>query len=132
MRKPAPILLLVTVLVIVSLACGVPVIPVTGPSAPTMNANALGTAMAQTMVSASTQTAVAEIPINLANSQTAAITFTPTFTPSATLSPTLVYTATPLIPMISVSTDTNCRVGPGQIYDRVGALMVGEVAEVFG
>jgi hypothetical protein len=97
-----------------------------------MNSNALGTAIAQTMDSALTQTAVAEIPINLANSQTAAVTLTPTFTPSATLSPTPFYTPTPLIPMISVSVDTNCRVGPGQIYDRVGALLVGETTEVFG
>jgi hypothetical protein len=27
---------------------------------------------------------------------------------------------------------TNCRTGPGKIYDRVGALLVGEVAEVIG
>lgn len=132
MRKPAPILLSVTVLLVISLACGLPTIPVTGPTAPTMDANALGTAIAQTMSAASTQTAVAQIPINLANSQTAAITLTPTFTPSATLSPTPLYTATPLIPMISVSVDTNCRVGPGQVYDRVGALLVDETTEVFG
>lgn len=132
MRKPAPVLLSVTVLLVVSLACGLPAIPVTGPTVSTMDANSLSTAIAQTMVSALTQTAIAEMPIHLANSQTAAVTFTPTFTPSATLSPTPVYTATPLIPMISVSLDTNCRVGPGQVYDRVGALLVGETAEVFG
>jgi hypothetical protein len=37
-----------------------------------------------------------------------------------------------VIPQISVSVATNCRVGPGKIYDRVGALLVGEVAEVYG
>jgi hypothetical protein len=129
MRKPTPILLSVTVFLILSLACVLPAIPVTGP---TPDAGSLGTAIAQTMVSALTKTAVAAAPINLANSQTAAITLTPTFTPSATLSPTPLYTATPLVPMISVSVNTNCRVGPGQVYDRVGALMVGETTEVFG
>lgn len=132
MRKPTPILLSVTILVVISLACALPTIPVTGPTIPTSDPNSVGTAIMQTMVSALTQTAVAEIPINLARSQTAAVTFTPTFTPSATLSPTPLYTATPLVPMISVSMNTNCRVGPGQVYDRTGALMVGETAVVFG
>jgi hypothetical protein len=36
------------------------------------------------------------------------------------------------VPLISVSVDTNCRVGPGKIYDRLGALLVGETAEVAG
>jgi len=36
------------------------------------------------------------------------------------------------VPLISVSVPTNCRVGPGRAYDRVGALLVGEFAEVFG
>jgi hypothetical protein len=27
---------------------------------------------------------------------------------------------------------TNCRVGPGRVYRRVGAILVGEVAEVYG
>ena len=34
--------------------------------------------------------------------------------------------------MISVSVATNCRVGPGAVYDRVGELLVGQVAEVVG
>jgi hypothetical protein len=34
--------------------------------------------------------------------------------------------------MVSVSVDTNCRTGPGKIYDYIGALIVGETAEVVG
>ena len=34
--------------------------------------------------------------------------------------------------MVSVSSNTNCRTGPGTIYDIVGALLVGEEAEVVG
>ena len=34
--------------------------------------------------------------------------------------------------MVGVSTNTNCRTGPGTIYDIVGALLVGEEAEVVG
>lgn len=128
MRKPPPIFLLVTVLLITSLACGLPGIPVTGPTVPTMDPNALGTAMMATMVSAMTQTARVITP-----TPTATQTFTlgpPTFTPTETLSPTPPFTSTPVVPLVSVSMDTNCRVGPGQIYDRVGALLVGETTEV--
>jgi hypothetical protein len=56
----------------------------------------------------------------------------PTLTPTETLTPTAAFTSTPLIPQISVSVPTNCRIGPGKVYDRGGALLVGEVAEVVG
>jgi hypothetical protein len=136
MRKSVPILLSVTVILIISLACGgVPgaPVPVTGPG--TLDSNAIGTVIVQTMDSASTQTAGAIIPVEIVNSPTITQTSTPeapTLTPTATLSPMPLFTSTPSVPMISVSKDTNCRVGPGQAYDRVGALMVGEVAEVVG
>jgi len=57
-----------------------------------------------------------------------------TFTPLPTLSPTsaLILTSTPSVPTIRVTVDTNCRVGPGKVYDRVGGLLVGETAEIFG
>ena len=32
--------------------------------------------------------------------------------------------------MVSVSVDTNCRIGPGKIYELIGALLVGEEAEI--
>jgi len=34
--------------------------------------------------------------------------------------------------MVTVSVDTNCRTGPGVVYDRVGGLLVGEQAVVVG
>ena len=42
--------------------------------------------------------------------------------------------ATPMqgAPIVHVSVDTNCRFGPGDIYEYQGALMVGEEAEVVG
>jgi hypothetical protein len=93
----------------------------------------MGTAIAQTIAAAVTQTSQVLIPIT--NLETPTATFTPeppTVTPTITLTSTPVYTFTPLIPLISVSVATNCRVGPGRAYDRVGALLVGEVAEVMG
>jgi hypothetical protein len=130
MRRSTPILLSVTILLIVSLACAW-----TGVPAPTQDISSLGTAVMETMVSASTQTAMAGFPIGLVDTATAFPTITPELpisSPTGTLSPTPVFTPTPLIPLISVSVATNCRVGPGKVYDRVGALLVGQVAEVVG
>ncbi len=57
-------------------------------------------------------------------------TFTPQIsdTPSVTLPPT--ETPTPQVPRVSVSENTNCRVGPGKPYELIGALMVGEETEI--
>jgi hypothetical protein len=52
--------------------------------------------------------------------------------PSITLTPTIALTPTPEKPMVSVSVNTNCRTGPGQQFDLVGSLLVGEQAEVVG
>jgi len=126
MLKPSPVLLAVVFLLIASLACALPAIP-------TPDSNAIGSLVAQTIVAGLTQTSQALIPVTGLGSPT--VTFTPelpTLSPTATLSPTPIFTETPLVPMISVSVATNCRVGPGKVYDRVGALLVGQVAEVFG
>lgn len=55
-----------------------------------------------------------------------AATATPEFT--ATAGPT----STPSVPQVTVSIDTNCRTGPGVIYDNIGALFVGQVGTVVG
>lgn len=54
---------------------------------------------------------------------------TPSETPTPTLTPTLEATPTLENLKMSVSTDTNCRQGPGQVYDYLGGLQVGETAE---
>ena len=129
-RKLTPVLLSLSVLLILTQACGVPNFP-----APTEDLNFLGTAVMSTMISGATQTTVAGITPTSLISPSPLATSTPevpTATPSATLSPTPVFSATATIPLISVTVATNCRVGPGRVYDRVGALLVGQVAEVVG
>ena len=129
MHKKYPILLSVTVLLIVSLACVLPSIT-TG----TPDPNLINTAIAQTIAAGVTQYSPSLVPI-IQVTDTPVFTLTPeppTLTPTITLTATPVFTSTPLVPQISVSVATNCRVGPGRIYDRVGALLVGESAEVVG
>ena len=121
--------LFVGVLVSAILACNLPVAAPTAPADP----GAAQTAAAQTVAASVNQTLIAlpsqqqPPPIN-----PPAETATPSLTPSPTLSPTPSLTATLSIPLVSVSVDTNCRSGPGQVYDYLGGLYVGQTAEVYG
>jgi hypothetical protein len=49
-----------------------------------------------------------------------------------TATPTITLTSSPSVPMVTVSLDTNCRTGPNKDYDYLGALLIGETAEVVG
>ncbi|MBI5841030.1 MAG: hypothetical protein HZB19_13110 [Chloroflexi bacterium] len=76
-------------------------------------------------------------PLQLASQTIAAILTAQTPTPiipvtGPTETPTITPTAISAVPMLTVSVNTNCRTGPGIIYDLVGALLVGEKAVVVG
>jgi hypothetical protein len=60
------------------------------------------------------------------------LTTTPTVTPTITQTPTNTLTPTPSVPMVSVTLNTNCRFGPGLVYEYLGALLEGETAEIHG
>jgi hypothetical protein len=113
-------------------------------SAPTqapVNANAIYTAAAQTLVAqltinappllAATSTAPGT-PV-LVPESTNLPTFTPIiFTSTATATATPPYTSTPEYPVITANIDTNCRSGPGPEYKVLGYLLVGQTSRVFG
>lgn len=114
-----------------------------GPAIPDLNA--VNTAVAQTMT-AITQVSDPGLPV------TGDATLTPTLTalaaqesptpvvtatgPMETMTPMPLITSTPVVTpsvaQVSVTVPTNCRSGPGLVYDRVGGLQVGQVAEVVG
>ncbi len=56
----------------------------------------------------------------------------PSFTSTPEFTPTVALTPTPSVPTASVSQNTNCRTGPGTEYDLIGALLIGQTAEVIG
>ena len=56
----------------------------------------------------------------------------PSSTPFPTDMPTITPTSTSSVPMVTVSVNTNCRTGPGVVYELVGGLLVGEQAVVVG
>jgi hypothetical protein len=116
--------LFVSALVLAILACN---LPIATPPAP--SAGAAYTSAAQTVAVAVNQTLLPSMTAPPTSS------FTPpaeTFTPLPTLSPTQFFTATSPIPLLSVTVDTNCRVGPGKLYDYLGGLYVGQMAEIYG
>jgi len=94
-------------------------LPSQAPGTPTPETDIIATAtsLALTVIAQSSQLAATEIPSS---------------TPFPTDTPTLALTSTSTVPTVRVSVDTNCRTGPGIVYDRVGGLLVGEEAVVVG
>lgn len=56
----------------------------------------------------------------------------PTETPIPEATATITLTPTPGVPTASVSVNTNCRTGPSVQFDLIGALNIGQTAEVVG
>ena len=124
--------LFVGVLVSAILACNLPI--AVAPPVPT-DPGAAQTAAAQTVAASVNQTLAAipsVVPPTLPLSPLPPATESSTPSPTPSLSPTPEFTSTPTIPLVSVSMDTNCRSGPGQVYDYLGGLFVGQTAEVYG
>ena len=92
--------------------------------APNVNSS-IATSVALTLAASGQAPPGAAIPTPLP-------TMTQSIPPTLTLTPTIALTATPSVPMVSVSVNTNCRTGPGKVYDYIGALTIGEKAEVVG
>jgi uncharacterized protein YgiM (DUF1202 family) len=75
----------------------------------------------------------AEAPVTSATLATMEVPVTgATETPLPSPTATITLTPTSSVPMVTVSVNTNCRAGPGVVYDLVGALLVGEQAVVVG
>jgi hypothetical protein len=122
--------LMVFVLLSGILACDLP------GSAPT-NPSAVGTSLAATLNAAIQGT-----------QQAVVASYSPTFQPPPTLTPTVTLSgvlplpsqtptdtpnalATGSLIQLSVSVATNCRVGPGNVYDQVSILPVGKTVQVY-
>lgn len=104
------------------LSCNLPM-SVQGPT-PVNPQSTLDTVLAPSLAAVASDTPALTAP----SSEAPLPSLTPT--PSATPSPT--YTFTPTVPMVSVSGNTNCRTGPGTVYDLVFVLTVGQTAQVVG
>ena len=121
MPKKLSISMAVIVLWAASLACGQTT------TVPTVDPNAASTAIVETMnainaLATPTQTLEAPSPTPP----------TSTDTPIASVTPEGAAVSTLPDVYVTVSVDTWCRLGPGAEYEKVGILLVGEIAEVLG
>ncbi len=87
------------------------------------------------------QTSIAQTQAGMGEGEVAATTAVPntemvppteTVTPTVTLTATETLTQTLSSPQAQVDVNTNCRRGPGELYDIVGALTVGVTGNVVG
>jgi hypothetical protein len=102
----------------------------------TSSEDAVNTSVAETLVVLSAaETIEAQTLAAPGETKEAAITeevtpLPPTETPTELPTATIAFTPTSAVPLAEVSVNTNCRTGPGIIYDWVSVLLVGQEAEV--
>ena len=105
---------LLTIVLLLSItACNLPL----GNSA---SGSAVATAVAMTLAAQTSPT----------NGVTA--TLAPLVTATSAFTSTSAQTSTSAVPMVSVSTETNCRSGPGTVYPLISTLLVSQMAVVVG
>jgi len=114
------------VIILASLACNLPSGSEGGIETPE---GYVETSIAQTVAASEPQPA-GESPQPPAATNTQGPSPTPETTATETLIPTATLTATPEVPLVYVSENTNCRFGPGAVYELLALLMSGEESEV--
>jgi hypothetical protein len=117
------ILLILSAALLFTIAC-ILTAPATPTEAPNVNSS-IATSVALTLAASGQALPGAAMPTPLP-------TMTEALPPTVAFTPTIALTATPSVPMASVSVNTNCRTGPGKVYDYIGALVIGEKAEIVG
>jgi hypothetical protein len=110
------LILFISTAFIFIIACGLGT-----PTPPAVNPNNIATSVAATL---NAQSVAQPMP----EGDTSHPPTNPTHPPPPTTAPS----STPATPMVSVTVDTHCRSGPGQKYESLGSLRVGEKAEVVG
>jgi hypothetical protein len=143
--RPIKLMFAAWLLIVLSLACNLPVkSEVSGQQKPAGN---IETSIAETMI-ALVEDVGEDIPdqsesepepdqedLPPTDTATPENTDTPTFTPTFTLTPTITdtptitETPTPEVAMVYVSENTNCRTGPGTIYDWLTTISQGQEVE---
>jgi hypothetical protein len=125
MKNFSKIFVLLILLIVMSLtACNS---PTSSTLAPTVDLNAIGTQVAATIEAEILGTVEAQ---NQQEPEQPSATTQPSPTTEISSTPEPSFTPTLGAPKIKVSVDTNCRTGPGKVYDFVGALVVGQEADV--
>ncbi len=121
-KTSSRILVYVSLLIILSLACNLPVSQTAKEEKPP---GFVETSVAETIAA---QEAGGPSGVDTQN-QPPTDTYSPPVTATPSLTPTQTLTPTPDIAMIQISENTNCRTGPGVIYDWLVTMQKGDESE---
>jgi len=119
MRKLHPLLLTAFTLLFATLACNLP-------SADTQ----VAVQDDDGAVEATVAVGVATVADQIQTEEPPVAELPPSQTPTPSETPTVTPTSTSSVPMARVSQNTNCRSGPGTVYDLVYVFMIGDEAEI--
>jgi hypothetical protein len=119
------------VFIVVILACNISVAGVSDKPNLALTITAQALLLQQQSGKTSTPAPVPEVP-SATNSADIAVVNTFTAIPTDTVLPSATPTLTPSTLTVTVSTETNCRKGPGVAFDSIYSLPVGQTAEVVG
>ena len=128
-RKSPKLVLFLSLLVLVSLACNFPIMAKqVGPPQPERN---IETKVAETIIARGGGDGQDAVDQGAEGDDNAAptATDTPEVTDTPTLTPTITETPTPEVAMVYTSENTNCRTGPGTYFPWLFTLDQGESAE---
>ena len=128
-RNSPKLILIVSILIIISLACNLPSMAKTsGPSKPV---GFVETSIAETMLARDGGDSSDTVDQGGEGNDNAAppASDTPEFTDTPTLTPTITETPTPEVAMVFSSANTNCRVGPDTSFPAIYTMNEGQEAE---
>ena len=119
--------IVLSIVFVIALACNLP----SGAPAP-QDIDPL--AAAQLTVTAAANQNPAQVAGQVTPSFTplATLTSAPAFTETPAFTPTSAFTPTPSFSYVILSENTNCRTGPGKVYDLVDTFTPGQTIEVIG
>jgi len=123
-RKKHHFGIVLAVLITVSLACSLPL-----DFTEMGDQGAVGTSVAQTIAAQDSGGGSTEAPGEQGTARTSTPRETQPATETSTQPPTM--TPTQATPEVHISANTNCRTGPGDVYDRLGIAMEGSTLEAF-
>lgn len=115
-------------LILLSLACNFPLMASQSTGDQEKPARFVETSIAETMAVIERSDAEDQSAQGQDNAPPTA-TDTPEVTDTPTLTPTITETPTPEVPMVYISENTNCRTGPGLVYDWLVTAQKGEQSE---
>jgi len=125
------IMSVVCVLIITGLACNLPVQDLSSENT-SDNPDQIEDAIVETLIAMAPEDQEKEESQDTESNEIESIEITATLTPSITPSPTVTLTPTVEVAQGFISENTNCRIGPGDVYGIIHTFMAGEIVNLVG